>query len=358
MNCSGIIDLHGTSGPNYHLTNVYGGDANLVYDTKVSKTVIGAEVYDENILSNVLGNLMSGPIWVNWDPQAVYTRMADRYNVNLYAEQSLIIKKFTLSAGLLSYWNSDYGWKESPGIDLSYQLFNNTRLFADVNHSVRIPSFTELYYSDPVHIANPDLKPEEITTYEIGARYLSRYTETDFSFYVNDGTNMIDWVKNSPDSVKWESKNLTQINTTGFGISTNLDFKKIFRSNFPLSALKVSYSYMDMSKSSGNYISYYVLDYLKNKVTIKLDINIYKNILGSSIYYSWQDRAGTFVDYPSMLERTYPQVNSLDLRIYWQKKYIFLFVDVTNVLNETMYSYGEVILPGRWIKAGISYKIM
>ena len=36
---------------------------------------------------------------------------------------------------------------------------------------MRLPTFTDLYYTNATHIGNPDLKPEHAMTYRVGTRY-------------------------------------------------------------------------------------------------------------------------------------------------------------------------------------------
>src|SRR5690606_17353538 len=69
-----------------------------------------------------------------------------------------------------NYYNG-YGWKHFPGAELGYQLSKSSRLYSNFGTSYRIPTFTDLYYEDPSNLSNPDLKPEEAQSFELGWKY-------------------------------------------------------------------------------------------------------------------------------------------------------------------------------------------
>jgi hypothetical protein len=62
-----------------------------------------------------------------------------------------------------------------------------------------------------------------------------------------------------PDSTKWESKNITQINTLG------TDFLFDYHFNQWIDNIQFKYSYIQLDKASTVYDSKYALDYLKIK---------------------------------------------------------------------------------------------
>ena len=70
-------------------------------------------------------------------------------------------------------FKSGLGLNVFPGIDLSYQLFSGIKIFTSFNTSLRMPTFTDLYYKGPTNIGNPDLKPEKAATIEGGVKWSS-----------------------------------------------------------------------------------------------------------------------------------------------------------------------------------------
>ncbi len=339
------------NGHNYHLTDVYGADLNVSFKSKFGRTAFGSEYRSENILSNKLGVPMNDTINVPGEPDGKYTHSASRENISFFVEHSVFLKKFAFSTGLLANWNSDFYWKIYPGIDMSYKLSDNIKLFGSVNQSLRVPTYTDLYYVGPDNIGNSNLKPEEALTYEIGAKYSKSFLTGHISIFRREGKNIIDWVK-LVDTLKWESKNITELITNGFEFSGNILTKKLFGDKFPFKYFNVSYTYLDLEKQSGDYISKYVLDYLKHKLTISTQHKIYKDF-GASWRFSFQDRAGTYTDFESGKEVEYEPFSMVDARIFWKRKLLTVYAEVTNLLNERYYDIGNIVMPGRWIRGGI-----
>ncbi|MFH2142000.1 MAG: TonB-dependent receptor, partial [Bacteroidota bacterium] len=244
--------------PNNHLTNIYGIDFNLNFQSIFGLTAIGAEYRYETILSNVLGLTLGDTIPVPGEPNWIFTHGAERENAGIFLEQVKYLNKFSISGGILANWYSDYKWNFYPGLDLGYQITKKIKLFSSINKSLRLPSFTDLYYKGRFNNGNPDLLPEEAISYEAGAKYFTTPIKGHVAIFRREGKNIIDWVR-LPDSLMWESKNITELTTIGFEMSGNLNLQKIFKQDL-VSNLIFTYSYIQTEKQSGEYISKYALD--------------------------------------------------------------------------------------------------
>ncbi|WP_353065150.1 TonB-dependent receptor [Tunturibacter psychrotolerans] len=86
-----------------------------------------------------------------------------------YANLSLrALGRFSLSLGARDEVLSSNGNVFSPSIAAAYTLTHTTRLRASAGHGFRLPTYVDLYYSDPTTIGNPNLKPESSWSYEAG----------------------------------------------------------------------------------------------------------------------------------------------------------------------------------------------
>jgi iron complex outermembrane receptor protein len=115
----------------------------------------------------------------------------------------------------------------SPHLAGSYRLTNQLKLRASGGYGFRLPTYTDLYYSDPATIGNPDLKPESAWSGEAGADYVpsSRLTISATGFY-NRQHNAIDYLRTAslpnpllPASCKvntWCAANLSGLRFAGF----------------------------------------------------------------------------------------------------------------------------------------------
>jgi iron complex outermembrane receptor protein len=74
--------------------------------------------------------------------------------------------------------------------------------------------------------------------------------------------------------------------------------------------------------------------------------------------FSYKFRNGSYSYYNSetsnIEEVNYSPYWLLDAKIKYNLKNITFFVEATNILNKKYYDLSYVVLPGRWLKAGIS----
>ncbi|MBU1013090.1 MAG: TonB-dependent receptor [Bacteroidetes bacterium] len=340
------------SGHNYHQTQVYGLEETINIISGLGKSAFGTSYRREQILSNILGIQMDSPIAVRGEKDAFYKKKDHRDNLSFFIEHSYYTTKWSFSGGLLANYNSAFDWHWIPGVDLSYQLSNNLRLFSSVNKSFRLPTFTDLYYVGPTNIGNSDLKPEEAIAYEAGLKFINHEVAAEMAIFKRDGGNIIDWVRVA-DSLKWESKNITELSTTGIEVSVLLNSKFFQSQNLPINQLRLSYSYTDVSKQSGEYQSKYALDYLKHKFAISLSHPIIKYIT-INWQATYQDRAGSYFHFKDNKETAYAPFVLFDSKINWEIKNWDVYLEIANILNIDYFDIGNVMMPGRWIRFGLS----
>jgi len=343
-------------GHNYHRTNLL--SSILKYDFKnfAGRTAIGAEYRHVYIKSNVLGKDMETAIDVPFEDFGEYTKQADRYNVNMYIEHLYKSNNFIIAGGVSTNYNSDYNWNYTGGIDASYNFNKSLKTFASANQALRLPTFTDLYYDGPTNKGNPDLLPETALTYEIGSKYRNRKLKANLSFFRRYGKNTIDWVRFS-DTIDWQVQNITELTTSGVEFSASYYFTK----NIFLKKASLSYAYTDVNKKSGEYISKYALDYLKHKVVFSLHHKIYKNISASWVY-RFEDRNGSFSEYNLETrsysgEKEYAPISLIDVKVFWSNDLLEIFSEASNILNTEYYEFGNIKMPGRWIKFGVKINL-
>ncbi|RXQ88460.1 TonB-dependent receptor [Ancylomarina salipaludis] len=347
---------------NYHLTDVYGSSINFAFSSSLGKTAAGVEFRSENVWSNVLGELMDEPMKVPGESGAFFTKNHTRTNLSYFLEHNVFLDRFTFTAGVLANWNSDLDRSFSfyPGLDMSYQITEDTKLYASVNKSLRMPTFTDLYYVGPSNIGNSNLEPEEATTYETGLKYQKGWLKAHAGIFKRKGKNMIDWVKaNSED--KWQAQNITKLDTWGIEFSSHIDMRNLIDENFFVKHIAITYAYLEMDKSSDEFISNYVLDQLKHKLNISMNHKIYKS-LGASWQFAWQDRNGSYTwynknDLSQSEERSYRPFWLVDTKLYWQKPSYTIYLEASNLLNHDYYDMGNITQPGRWIRAGVKLNL-
>ncbi|MRS04478.1 TonB-dependent receptor, partial [bacterium] len=341
---------------NHHMTTTAGFNLTAWMIHRFGKTSLGADLRNEHILSNVLGNLLNTPVSVRGFEGSYYLRSYNRLNTSLYAEQSISIKKFTGTLGVMAHHNQDMdGFGIYPGIDLSYRLNDFLRIYSSANKTLRMPTFTDMFYKSPVQQGNPHLQPEEAFTFESGIKYGSDGMKGDINAFRRRGYNLIDWVKDpAPDSLIWRSSNHTNISF--MGIETSLTFSpEAENRNVRLKSLKLSYSYLYSDPVQDAMLSRYALDYLRQQFNLSFDFRIAGRFYNSTTvtwrdrFGSWQDAGGGIVSYePFWLS---------DTRFSWKGEHITVYAEASNIFNSRYYDFGGLIQPGTWIRAGISLNI-
>ncbi|MDR2475472.1 MAG: TonB-dependent receptor [Bacteroidales bacterium] len=346
------------TGENFHQSQVFGGkfDANFLW--KLGRTVLGGEILNEGILSTVLGLPMLNDSVKVPGGDAYYKRKANRTTVSYFVEHNFFWKQWRLSAGALINYNTSQNGNFGlyPGIDLAVQVSPEVKIYASLNTAFRMPTFTDLYYTSPTNVGNPDLKPERSTACEVGVKYRNNFLSAYITGFYQHGKNMIDWVKEKPED-KWESRNLAKLNTAGVETSWNIFPKRIVNESFFIRQVQIGYAWISQNRDSQNLLSNYVLDFLKHKFTVSLHHDIYRNF---SIQWNfrWQDREGSFTQYENRkpaYELPYPPYALLDTKINWQQREWKAALQINNILNNTYYDIGNIPQPGIWVMGSVKY---
>ncbi|MDW7694693.1 TonB-dependent receptor [Flammeovirgaceae bacterium SG7u.111] len=307
---------------NIHKTNVYGAELNTSIKSKLGTTGLGVELRKEDINSSNLGD---------WE----------RDNFGVFAEHRFLLgERFDMTPGVYVNWYSDYGWNAFPGIDMGYKISQKLRLYGNVGRSFRIPTYTDLYYVDPANQGNPDLKPEEALSGEIGLKHAVKGLFVQGNVFMRETDNLIDWIKNTPDD-KWNARNITNLTTKGTELSAELFFDELVGENSFVKSLNVSYVYIENeAEESGDYQSRYALENIRNQFVAGLRHKIFKNI-----YHQFTFR---YVDRVNM-----DNYNVADSRISWQPSTYMVYVEATNIFDAQYTEVNLVPMPGRWFRAGV-----
>lgn len=343
---------------NHHRTDVYGLNLNGCFEWFLGKTAFGAEMRNEDIISGNLGEPLHKPRHIPGSDRN-YTNGLNRTNISFHLEHNLLLKRFTLSAGVIAVkntWN-EMSFRLYPGADASYRISDSWKVYASFNTSLRMPSFTDLYYSVEGYKADKYLKPEEMQAYEAGVKYLSDVLKATASVYRHHGKNMIDWIKDTRegDDAKWESVNHTKINSVGVEASCSLNFLRIFQGQSVLQNLTLSYSYIDQDKASEPYIqSKYSLEYLKHKFVAGLGMNLFSKMHLNTVY-RLQKRVGNYQQTDGAL-KPYGSFGIVDARLSWEGSKYKIYAEANNILNKTYYDYGNIPQPGFWFLIGTSFR--
>jgi outer membrane cobalamin receptor len=124
-------------------------------------------------------------------------------------------RRWTVSAGVREEAFSGGDSALSPHLAGSWRVVNAFKIRATGGYGFRIPTYTDLYYSDPTTSGNPNLKPESAWSGEAGVDWtpLRRLALSGTGFYLRQH-DAIDYVRTNPAS-KWHAVNLNGLRFAG-----------------------------------------------------------------------------------------------------------------------------------------------
>lgn len=125
--------------------------------------------------------------------------------------------RWSLSGGLRGELLSGGGgrWVWSPDLAGSLSLAPTVRLRASGGYGFRLPTYTDLYYSDPSTRGNPNLQPESAWSGDGGVDwYPGNKTALSLTLFYSRQHDAIDYVRANA-SQSWQAANLAGLRFTG-----------------------------------------------------------------------------------------------------------------------------------------------
>ena len=308
---------------NLHKTNKVSAELSGSYFSKSGITGFGVDLSTVNISSNNLGE-------------------HKRTTVNLFTDHTfqLFDEKLFISPGIALSYFSDMSFHSFPGIDLGYNVSSDFKIYSNIGKTYRIPTYTDLYYSDRTTVGNENLNPESATSTELGLKYNSSNFKFSAALFNRSAKNIIDYVKSSENDL-WKAENIGSLTTKGY----EFDISYSFKSSYDLSNINsISIGYTNIRDD--NYVtdinfSKYSLNSLKHHLTSKLNLKYIKNI-NHSIVYKYSERSNK------------SNYSVLDSKIMYKKG---LYIYINNILDEIYSETNLVPMPGRSFLVGFNVGI-
>jgi iron complex outermembrane receptor protein len=132
------------------------------------------------------------------------------------------LKRFSLSIAAREEAYRNFRGQFSPTIAGGAWFTRQLKLRASASRAFRVPTYTDLYYSDPANRGNPNLLPEHSWSYEAGLDWnpASR-VRASVAVFERRERNGIDYYRASP-SDAWQALNIDSLNFTGVESSLHL----------------------------------------------------------------------------------------------------------------------------------------
>ncbi|MFH1640675.1 MAG: TonB-dependent receptor [Candidatus Omnitrophota bacterium] len=279
---------------------------------------LGAEFSDERIVSTTLGN-------------------HSRQHKSIFMDDAKDLSD-KLSLGLSFRMDNFEAFDEvyTGSAGIGYKFSKEHSVHFDLSKSTRIPSFTELYYSDPVTVGNLSLSEENSFNFQSGYDYKGEGVSAGITFFLRKETDSIDWVKLAPGQERWQAENIVEAEVFGIENHSRLGINNII-------SLDYNYTYIDKRIDDGGYIYKYGQNYMRHLANATLSL---------SLPFGFQTLALTYKKKPArdgwfLLSAGFT---------YNLNKSCHIFLNITNLLNVEYQEIEGIPQPGRWIGSGIRFE--
>jgi len=307
---------------NWHITHKVGTGLDISLASKWGTTGIGFDFSKVSIASNNLGN-------------------RSRQLATFFLEQRFTFwdQKLDLTPGVAVNMYSDFGNFAYPGIDVGFQLDSQWRLYGNLGYTYRIPTYTDLFYTDRTTIGNPDLKPEEALAKELGLRFTSQALTFYVAYFDRQAENLIDYVKATAEDL-WEATNIRSVNTQG----VEMELQYPFIIGKQPQVLKWGYTYLtdDLKETQVNFSRY--------------SINSFQHHFTFSYQAQLTDKMQWFTGFKYAKRPTMIGYRVLDTNVQWSFDAFQLTASVNNLLNEEYSETNLVPMPGRNVLISLEYQ--
>ncbi len=226
---------------------------------------------------------------------------------------------------------SDFNNVYTGSASVKFKLTDLAAFNFGVSRSLRIPSFTELYYSDSTTIGSSDLSAEKAWNYQLGFEYKQEEFSTGLVLFLRQERQMIDWVR-ADSTQQWQARNFTKDNVFGVEYSLHKQINKLL-------SFDANYAYTDKDIDNQGYQYKYGPNYAQHLVNAVFNFHL---------PFGQQEIGFTYKKRPA--RNGWLLMNAgLNYNLNKNSK---IFLNSTNILNVEYQDIAGIPQAGRYIEAG------
>jgi iron complex outermembrane receptor protein len=256
-----------------------------------------------------------------------------------YADFELTGQRWgTLSAGAREEIFSGGRAVFTPDAAASVWLNHRVKLRSSMGRGFRLPTYVDLYYSDPSTIGNPNLKPESAWSFDGGADwYVNARLAASLTVFHSIQTDAIDYVRANT-SEPWQAENLNGLRFTG--LEASVDWRPTATQQVRLALTTLSGAQQALNGLQSEYVFNYPVQNgsaewigrWKNGLLLRQRVRVV-NRIDRNVYPVWDASAA------------------------FQSKRLQPYVQATNLSNSDYQEIVGVPMPGRAFVAGLQVVI-
>ena len=253
--------------------------------------------------------------------------------VSGFAElQAPVTSRAALVTGLRIDRYSTFGTSVSPTASIVVRLRDEVRLRASTGHAFRVPTFTELFYSDPNTLGSADLSAERGWTLDGGLEWSRAAWLASASVFRRWDTDVIDFVRPAPGQ-RFRATNVRDVSTAGVEMSVSRRWSDVL--------VRAGYTGLRVEAPALTQESRYVLEYARHQTTVSVATPVAAGVrLAINVDHRIRRDGQNYALVGARLGRGFGRVD--------------VFLDGSNLLNESYREIAGVAMPGRWISAGVT----
>jgi len=223
----------------------------------------------------------------------------------------------------------------SPNVAASFRLTDTLSLRGAEGHGFRLPTYTDLDYSDPTTIGNPNLKPETSWSFEGGLDWKpgGRFSLSATGFRLNQH-DAIDYAKFSL-ADKWQAINVDHLDFTGAETSLHIRLSGS-------QEIQLGYTAVRAASPPAGLISEYAYNYAAQRAIFSWTGEFLHQVIAHTQVAAVQKTGQT----------TYPL---WDLSLARSRGRVRPYLRMMNLSNTGYEEIPGVPLPGRTIMGGVAY---
>jgi iron complex outermembrane receptor protein len=251
------------------------------------------------------------------------------------------LRRFSFSVGAREQAYGGLRMNFNPTVSAGFWLSSKFKLRASAGRAFRLPTYTDLYYTDPITVGNPNLKPELAWSYDGGLDWNSGgRLSGGVTVFDRRLSNGIDYAL-AADGL-WHATNIDDLNFRGVETALRLRLPNQQQLDFAYTGINAN-----RDSSMGNVPTRYLFNYLADDGSIGWQGRLPGNIMGRTRLGTYERRGlDPYALWDMSLTRAFGRVSP--------------FLQLSNLTN-TQYADitvpARVLMPGRSVVGGVNVRI-
>ncbi len=304
----------------------YGTSAKLIWKQQYNNVVLGSDLDSRKLVSNAIADGEQGI-------------KRDAYFIN----DTISIDKLSITPGIRYDVTNTNGNFTSPSLGITYKITDNTLLRASSARGFNIPPLATTYGDGLLHVANPDLKMEQVWSYQMGME------STDLPYV---------WLKLSLFRHDIKDALVTDQLSNSTFIAENSGQERIQGMELEMKTLPVYHTSLSAGAAFMTAKDQLTGQAIPNDPQRTYDIGLQYDVEQSlkvrlqGHYIYWNASPSNQGEYDSFIVDLHVIKN-----LYLNKdQSVEALFDIHNIFDSNQYLFNVYNNPGRWLEAGIRYK--